>query len=55
MSKLTKRSALKLIADFEHSVREHDNMGAQPPEDREGIQRRYDFEHTRLLTKLTQE
>ena len=55
MSKLTKRKALKLIADFEHAVREHDNAGAQPPEDRDGIQGRYDFEHTRMLTQLTQD
>ena len=55
MSKLTKRKALKLIADFEWAVREHDNAGAQPPEYRDGIQGRYDFEHTRMLTQLTQD
>lgn len=55
MAPMRKSAALKLIADFEHAVREHDNMGALPPEDHEGIQRRYDFEHTRILTKLTKE
>jgi len=55
MSNLTKRKALKLIADFEHAVRDHEMMGAQHPEDRDGIQGRYDFEHTRILTKLTQD
>ena len=53
--KLTKTSALKLIADFEHAVREHEMIGAQHPSDREGIQRRYDFEHTKLLVRLTKD
>lgn len=55
MSKLTKRKALKLIADFEHATREHENISDYLKQDRDGVQGRYDFEHTRLLTQLTQE
>ena len=52
---LSKRHAIKLIADFEHAVRDHVGAMHRPSEEREGAQRRLDFENTRLLTALTKD
>lgn len=55
MAPMRKSAALKLIADFEHAVREHEMSHDYLDKELEGVQRRYDFEHTRILTKLTKE
>jgi len=50
---LSKRAAIKLIADFEKAVIDKSDIDHEPFREWEGIQRRYDFEHTRVLTALT--
>lgn len=45
--------AYKIVADFEHAVREHEMLGAAHPADRPGIIQRYEEERIKLVHRLS--
>ena len=46
--------AHKVIADFEHAVREHEMVGAQHPQDRRAIEKHYKAEKAKMFDRLTE-
>ena len=50
---LSPARAYKVLADFEHAVRDHETKGSQHPQDWAGIEERYQEERQKMLIRLT--
>lgn len=49
----TRRRAIKLLADFEIAVRDHEMMGSKHPLDQDAILERYEHQRKTMLQRLT--